>query len=96
MVPLDEVKKIADLSKLTYSPEELELFVQHFKEILDYFEHLNSAPTEGISPTYHAVEDIGGTPFRDDTTRPSLSCSEAVSNAPQEVDCQFRVPKVIE
>lgn len=96
MVSIDEVKKIADLSKLSYSPEELERFVQHFQEILDYFEHLNSAPTEGIDPTYHALEDISGTPFRADRTRPSLPCTDAVSNAPQEVECQFRVPKVIE
>jgi aspartyl-tRNA(Asn)/glutamyl-tRNA(Gln) amidotransferase subunit C len=96
MVPIDEVKKIADLSKLTYSPDELERFVQHFQEILDYFEHLNSAPTEGINPTYHALEDTSGTPFRTDETRPSLTCSDAVLNAPQPRECQFRVPKVIE
>ncbi|RPJ61638.1 MAG: Asp-tRNA(Asn)/Glu-tRNA(Gln) amidotransferase subunit GatC [Acidobacteria bacterium] len=96
MVPIDEVKRIADLSKLTYSPEELERFVHHFQEILDYFEHLSSAPTEGINPTYHALEAVSGTPFRTDEKRPSLACTEAVSNAPQETDCQFRVPKVIE
>ncbi len=96
MVPTDAVKKIADLAKLSYSPEELERFVPHFQEILDYFEHLNSAPTEGINPTYHALEAFSGTPFRADQTRPSLPCADAVSNAPQEVECQFRVPKVIE
>ncbi len=96
MVPIDEIKKIADLSKLTYSPDELERFVHHFQEILDYFEHLNSAPTEGVNPTYHALDAFSGTPFRVDQTRPSLPCNDAVSNAPQEVDCQFRVPKVIE
>ncbi|MFB3903654.1 MAG: Asp-tRNA(Asn)/Glu-tRNA(Gln) amidotransferase subunit GatC [Acidobacteriota bacterium] len=96
MVPIDEVKRIADLAKLNYSPDELERFVHDFQEILDYFEHLNSAPTEGIHPTYHALEEFAGTPFRADQTRPSLACTDAVSNAPQEVECQFRVPKVIE
>jgi len=96
MVPIDDVKKIADLAKLTYAPEELERFVHHFQEILDYFDHLNTAPTEGVEPTYHALGAFSGTPFRPDQTRPSLGCTEAVSNAPQEVDCQFRVPKVIE
>ncbi len=96
MIPIDEVKKIADLSKLTYSPDELERFVHHFQEILDYFEHLNSVPTEGIAPTYHALEGFSGTPFRADQTRSSLASADAVSNAPQEVDGQFRVPRVIE
>jgi aspartyl-tRNA(Asn)/glutamyl-tRNA(Gln) amidotransferase subunit C len=96
MASIDEVRKIADLSKLTYSPDELERFVPHFREILDYFAHLNSAPTDAIQPTYHALEAFSGTPFRTDETRPSLARSDAVSNAPQEVDCQFRVPKVIE
>ncbi|HXK58565.1 MAG TPA: Asp-tRNA(Asn)/Glu-tRNA(Gln) amidotransferase subunit GatC [Acidobacteriota bacterium] len=96
MVTLDDVRKIADLSNLSYAPDELERFVAQFQAILRYFEHLNSAPTEGINPTFHAVEDIPGTPMRPDETRPSLPCEEAVANAPQKVDCQFRVPKVIE
>ncbi|RPI25565.1 MAG: Asp-tRNA(Asn)/Glu-tRNA(Gln) amidotransferase subunit GatC [Acidobacteria bacterium] len=96
MVTLDDVKKIADLSKLSYTPDEIERFVQQFQEILRYFQHLDTAPTEGVNPTYHALEGVIGTPFRPDETKPSLPRREAVANAPREMESQFRVPKVIE
>lgn len=95
-VSKDDVKRIAQLSKLTYSDTEMEDFVRHFQEILDYFEQLKLVPTHDVEPTYHALEGSEGTPVREDQTRPSLGGSLAVANAPRQADCQFRVPKVIE
>ena len=95
-VSIDDVKKIATLSKLRYDDAELDSFVSQFQEILDYFAQLSSAPTDDVRPTYHALEGVSGTPFRLDQAQPSLSSEAAVSNAPEEADRQFRVPKVIE
>lgn len=94
-VSIEEVRKIADLSKLNYGPEELERFVERFQQILDYFGQLSTAPIEDVHTTCHALE-LTATPFRLDQVRPSLGVELAVANAPQEVDGQFRVPKVIE
>ena len=94
-VTIDEVRKIAALSKLRYEAAELDTFVAHFEEILEYFAQLNSVPTDAVAPTYHALE-VPGTPYRADETHQSLPCQTAVANAPEESDCQFRVPKVIE
>ena len=94
-VSIDEVKKIAALSKLRYEAAELDTFVAHFQEILDYFAQLNSVSTDAVAPTYHALE-VSGTPYRADETHESLPRAAAVANAPEESDCQFRVPKVIE
>jgi len=94
-VSIDEVKKIAALAKLQYDAAELDSFVAHFQEILDYFAQLSSVPTDEVPPTYHALEVLG-TPYRQDETRQSLPREAAVANAPEQSDYQFRVPKVIE
>jgi aspartyl-tRNA(Asn)/glutamyl-tRNA(Gln) amidotransferase subunit C len=40
---IEDVEKIAKLSRLDLSDEEKEIFAQQFSSILDYFEVLNSA-----------------------------------------------------
>jgi aspartyl-tRNA(Asn)/glutamyl-tRNA(Gln) amidotransferase subunit C len=95
-VSIDDVKKIATLSKLRYDDAELDSFVPQFQGILDYFAQLSSVPTDDVKPTYHALEGVSGTPFRSDQAQASLSAEAAVANAPEQSDCQFRVPKVIE
>lgn len=95
-VSIEQVRKIAQLAKLRYAPEELELFVQHFQQILDHFATLEKVDTSGVAPTYHALESQGSTPMRDDEVKPSLPADAAVSNAPKVSDQQFKVPRVIE
>jgi len=95
-VSVEEVRRIAQLSKLTYTPEELELFVHHFQQILDHFATLEQVQTSGVAPAYHALAGPLATPLREDQVRPSLPPDAAVSNAPQASDHQFRVPRVIE
>ncbi len=95
-VTVEQVRRIAQLSKLTYTPEELEVFVQHFQQILDHFANLEKADTSGVAPTYHALAGPTRTPMRDDQVRASLPADDVASNAPQASDHQFRVPRVIE
>ncbi len=95
-VTVEQVRRIAQLAKLTYTAEELELFVQHFQQILDHFETLGKVDTSTVVPTYHALAGPTSTPMRDDQVRPSLPADAAASNAPQASDHQFRVPRVIE
>lgn len=93
----DEVRKIADLSKLSFQAEDLERFARQFQQILDYFRQLETIPTEDVEPTYHALQlEKLETPMRDDRTVASLPMEGALRNAPAALDGQFRVPKVIE
>lgn len=93
----DEVRRIADLAKLSIEEEELGRFAEQFQEILDYFTQLEGVPTDEDEATYHVLdlEDLK-TPFRDDQVRPSLSSKEALKNAPEKSEDHFRVPGVIE
>ena len=96
-VTTEEIEKIAGLAHLRFSAGELEVFVSQFQRILDYFEELKTAPTEGVDPTYHALEE--GNPeagLREDKVRPSLDVQVAIEQAPQSGKGYFIVPKVIE
>ncbi len=96
-VTREEVEKIADLAHLRFSAEELEVFVSQFQRILDYFEQLKTAPTEGVEPTYHVLQECHPKAgLREDQVRPSLDVQVAIEQAPQSGKGYFKVPKVIE
>lgn len=96
-IDLEQVRKIAQLAKLEFSASELEEFTRHFQEILDYFTQLESVSTETVEPTYHALEEERlQTPMREDRVGESLAVEEALGNAPDAREGQFRVPRVIE
>jgi aspartyl-tRNA(Asn)/glutamyl-tRNA(Gln) amidotransferase subunit C len=93
----EDVLKIAELSKLDFSEAELDAFTSQFQHILDYIEKLKAADVEGVSPTSHVslVPDFEKHIFRADQVRDSLPPREALANAPDAREDQFRVPKVI-
>ena len=96
-VSVEEVEKIAELSKLAFAPPELDRFVLQFQAILRYFAQLEGVSTEGVEPRYHALQqEQPETPMREDVAKPSFSPEVALANAPDPADQHFRVPRVIE
>jgi aspartyl-tRNA(Asn)/glutamyl-tRNA(Gln) amidotransferase subunit C len=90
----DKIEYVANLARISLSPEEKALFSQQLNDILAYVEKVSEIDTSGIEPTNHAI-DMGNV-FRDDKQKQSLSNAEALSNAPDKKDGFFRVPKIIE
>ena len=93
-VTLDEVRNVARLARLSFSPEEEGRMVVELNRILDYVEKLNELDTEGVPPTSHVLP-ISNV-FREDVLVPSLPRDELLANAPSKWRGYFRVPKVIE
>lgn len=93
----EEVRKMAELARLHFTPEEMDAFIPRFEEIIDYVAQLKTVDTTRVEPLYHALatSDRGGAD-RADEIRPSLSPQEALGEAPDVVDQQFRVPRVID
>ncbi len=97
-----EVEKIAELAHLKFDPQELDRFVGHFQQILEYFTQLETVSTEAVStenvqPAHQAVEGKKlATPTREDEVRPSLPVATALDNAPESSEDHFQVPPVIE
>ena len=93
-LPLEDVRKVAHLARLTLSPAEEERYARQLGQILEYVKRLQSLDVTGVTPLSHAVPMAS--PERPDVVRPSLSIEEVLRNAPQRVGDGVAVPKIIE
>lgn len=89
-----DVEKIAELTRLKFSDEELESFTHQMNDILSYMDKLNELDTEKIQPLSHPIELVNI--FREDKVKSSISPEKALQNAPDKVEKFFKVPKVIQ
>lgn len=90
----EEVEHIAELARLRLSAEEKELYGEQLSEILDYAARLGAIDTSGISPT--SSVQPARSKLRPDEPRPGLSTQQALRNAPEIEEDQFRVPPILE
>ena len=90
----DMVEHIANLAKLQLTDDEIELYAEQLSAILDYAERLQALDTEAIPPTASVL------PLRNvlrlDAAQPSLTRDEALANAADTADGQFRVEAVLD
>jgi aspartyl-tRNA(Asn)/glutamyl-tRNA(Gln) amidotransferase subunit C len=86
------VKEIASLARLDLSPEETEMFVSQFKDILDYVSILNEVETEDVPPAYLSSTNQSVT--REDVIEASVPTEEFLANAPQSKDEYVLIPRV--
>ena len=92
-ISVDEVAKVAGLSRLNPAPEKMEQFAAQFNEILGYMQKLNELDTSGVEPLYSPVTHE--TVFRDDEVRMEYSREELLGNAPETDGSYFIVPRII-
>jgi len=88
-----DIQHIAELARLHLATEEIETFTHQFGDILSYMERLNQVRTDNVSPMSHPSQMINA--FRDDIVMQSISTENALSNAPENDENAFIVPKVV-
>ncbi|OBZ16224.1 asparaginyl/glutamyl-tRNA amidotransferase subunit C [Bacillus sp. FJAT-27264] len=93
-ITVKDVQHVAKLARLQLSPEEEATFTEQMNAILQYAEKLNELNTENVKPTTHVLQVSNV--MRDDVVKESLSQEEALLNAPDQEDGQFKVPAVLE
>ena len=93
-ITLEDVAKVAKLSRLALTPAELEMYTGQLGKILTYVEKLNALDTSNVEPMITAV--AGGNVFRPDVVKPGLKREDALAAAPEQDDEFFKVPPVIE
>ena len=86
------VREIASLARLALTEEEIEMFANQFKDILDYVNVLNEVDTESVSPAYLWSANISVT--RNDEIEESVPTEEFLANAPQSKDDYVLIPRV--
>ena len=90
-----DVNYVAHLARLELSPEEAERYQGQLEHVLEHMNQLDEVDISGIEPTAHAtpVFDV----MREDLAHEdSFTPEEALANAPEVAQGQFKVVKVVE
>ena len=90
---LDQVKKIAKLSRIKMTDEQLKNMRIELENIFNHIDVIQKADTEKIEPTGHSVNL--DSVFRNDVVEKSASVKVALKNDPNQEDDFFTVRKII-
>jgi len=90
----DAVLKLAQLSRLKLTDEEIERFREELSSILDYVEVLDKVDTKGLEPTYQ-VTGLRNVMRRDEVKDYQAKPKELMKNAPAVEKNQFKVKRVL-
>lgn len=90
----DDVLKLAALSKLRLTDEEVERLRGELSEILDYVEQLDRVDTSGLEPTYQ-VTGLKNVMRPDEVKDYGYKAEDLLKNAPAVQDNQFKVKRVL-
>jgi aspartyl-tRNA(Asn)/glutamyl-tRNA(Gln) amidotransferase subunit C len=85
---------VANLARLSLTPEEKARFATQIGDVLAYIAQLNEVDVSGVEPTAHAFPVVNV--WAADVVEPGLSVEDALRNAPEKRDDMFVVPKVVE
>jgi aspartyl-tRNA(Asn)/glutamyl-tRNA(Gln) amidotransferase subunit C len=90
----DDVLKLARLSRLRLTDEEIEKYRTELSSILEYVQILNAVDVTGLEPTYQVtgLKNV----MRSDEAKPyQAKPKELLKNAPAVQDNQFKVRRVL-
>lgn len=87
------VKRLAELSKLSFSEQEENEMVDGLNEMLAFVDKLKELDTKDVEPLVFMNEQTDV--LRDDIIEAPITQAEALKNAPSKDMYYFRVPKVI-
>ena len=93
-VPIEEVEKIATLSRLSLTQQEKEMHQHSLLDVLEAAQKLSELDTSDVIPTAHiqGLENV----TRRDVVQESMDNELLTANAPQRENGCFIVPKVVE
>ena len=90
----DDVLRLAKLSRLKLTDEEVEKFRTELSEILNYVEVLNKVDVKNFKPTYQVTGLVNVT--RPDQIKSyQATPADLLKNAPAVTDNQFKVKRVL-
>lgn len=90
----DQILKIADLVRIAISEEEAQMYSSQISEILSYVDKINELNTDDVEPTTHGI--VSSNVLRKDEPKRLMTQEEALKNAPDTEDGQFKVPAILE
>ena len=87
------IDHLANLSRLSFKPEEKEAVRIDLEKMISFIEKLKEVDTTGVEPLLFMSDEV--TVLREDVVEGSISQEVALQNAPVTDGKFFKVPKVI-
>jgi len=85
---------VANLARMYLSDEEVARFQPQLEQVVQYVAKLQELDVSDIEPTSHAQPLTNV--LREDGVREGLTNAQAMANAPESIQGQFLVPKIVE
>ena len=92
-VDVATVRRLAELSKLSFSENEETDMVDGLNEMIAFVDKLKELDTANVEPLVFMTDETNI--LREDVVEAPVSQAEALKNAPSKDMYYFRVPKVI-
>jgi aspartyl-tRNA(Asn)/glutamyl-tRNA(Gln) amidotransferase subunit C len=92
-VDVATVRRLAELSKLSFSENEENDMVDGLNEMIAFVDKLKELDTTNVEPLVFMTDETNV--LREDVVEAPITQAEALKNAPSKDMYYFRVPKVI-
>jgi len=92
-VDVATVRRLAELSKLSFSENEENDMVDGLNEMIAFVDKLKELDTANVEPLVFMTDETNV--LREDVVEAPITQAEALKNAPSKDMYYFRVPKVI-
>ena len=92
-VSKEEILHIANLAQLTLEDSEIEEYMLHLQNILNFANIVNNTPVDGLDVTIGANE--AKNVFRKDEVKRFEDVDSLLQNAPTQDRHMFKIPKVL-
>jgi aspartyl-tRNA(Asn)/glutamyl-tRNA(Gln) amidotransferase subunit C len=89
----DDVRKVARLSRLALSDDQVEAYRDKLSAVLGYVERLREVNVEGVEPLTNVADAVNR--LDDDVPGPTLTNETLMRMAPEAMPPFVKVPKVI-
>ncbi len=93
----EDVLKMARLSRLKLSEEEIKQYQKELSDIVEYVQMLNEVDVSGLQPTYQVsgLDSTDSGAMREDAIEPQVSQKELFKNLPDQLNGQIKVNRMI-
>lgn len=94
MITSEDVDAIAKLSRLSFTEQEKEIFLEEFRGIVAHVSKVNAVDTTSVEPCSNVFSLCNV--MRKDEVCPSMDRDELLANAPEKEDGAYLVPRTVE
>ena len=93
-ITIEEIKRIAKLSKINISDDQMPYYVSEMDKILKYFKIIENIDTSNVKPLTNITDQNNVT--RTDTVGDCIKNKQFIDNCPESFGHYIKVPKVLD